>query len=184
MLIAATVSWGIWLIVGILALTISVYIMADSDNEESNSFLTKIIGGIRSLFAFAVLGLLLFGFYNIDRNYSSNYTIITANDGIITAGSYQLIDETTYEWLNGQSSQLSQTDGATIYLNDTSHDVVIHSVSYGAGTPAPDVTISAMKSLVDRDGSLTIDYIVQSFDAIKESDETGLKSYLIPVTKH
>jgi len=183
MFVSAYISWGVWAVVAILALVIATMVAGDSD-ESSDSFFDKLIGGIRTLLAFSIFGLLMFGFFIVDREYTSSYTIITDKDGEMTAVSYQLIGKTTYEWSNRHSSQLSQTDGATIYLNDTSHDVVIHSVSYGAGTPAPDVTILALKSLTDRDSSLTIDYIVQSFDAIKESDETGLKSYLIPVTKN
>ena len=96
-----------------------------------------------------------------------------------------------YEYSDGTTTLLSQSTIGWMsdnYINDSSHDILIHPASYGnydgssSDRSLPDIVIPSMQTYLDSESSISIDYVVQSISDVKESDEEGLKYYLIPLS--
>ena len=190
MLISGIFQWAILIIVIILALTIASRVASDvdTDTDDTVGFVAKLISTMWKLAGIAVFIGILFTLVYAYKGYTSSYTIITDKEGKVEATAYVLVGESSYDYSNGTTILLSQSTSATTYLNDSSHDILIHPVSYGnyngssSDKSLSDVVIPSMQTYIDSKNSISLDYVAQSISDVKESDEAGLKFYLIPLS--
>lgn len=190
MLISAVFQWAILILVIILALTIASRVASgvDTERDDNVGFVAKLISTMWNLAGIAVFIGILFALVYVYEGYTSSYTIITEKEGKVEATAYALVGESSYDYSNGTTILLSQSTSGTTYLNDSSHDILIRPVSYGnyngssSDKSLSDVIIPSMQTYIDLEDSISLDYVAQSISDIKESDETGLKFYLIPLS--